>query len=208
MLGLLALLLGFSFAIAAASFSNRSNLIVREANAINTAWLRCDLMSDSERDHARDLLRKYADQRVLYYNASENLTREASMAEAEALQEQIWNVISTATKKSPEYTTALLPPFNAMIDIYAVRVAAGRRDLPTMLLLLLLTCSLVATASVGYGCGMAGKRNVALTTALCFLIAAVLWAIVDMDHPTKGIIRVDQQPMLDLQATLNRHSTR
>ena len=71
--------------------------------------------------------------------------------------------------------------------------------MPAMLLLLLLSCSLVSVASVGYGCGVAGKRNVVLTTALTFLISGALWATIDMDHPRKGLIRVGQQPMLDLQ---------
>jgi hypothetical protein len=55
-----------------------------------------------------------------------------------------------------------------------------------------------------YGCGVAGKRNVVLTTALTFLIAGTLWAIIDMDHPRKGFIRVGQQPMLDLKNSLDR----
>ncbi len=66
----------------------------------------------------------------------------------------------------------------------------------------LLACSLVSVASVGYGCGVAGKRNVVLTTALTFLIAGTLSAIIDMDHPRKGLIRVGQQPMLDLRQSL------
>ena len=76
--------------------------------------------------------------------------------------------------------------------------------MPFVLLVLLLSRSLVSVASVGYGCGVAGKRNVMLTTALCFLIAGTLWAIIDMDHPRKGLIRVGQQPMLHLQRSLER----
>ena len=41
-----------------------------------------------------------------------------------------------------------------------------------------------------------------LTTALAFLVAAVLWAIIDLDHPRRGLIRAGQQPMLDLQRSL------
>ena len=76
--------------------------------------------------------------------------------------------------------------------------------MPAMLLGLLLACSLVSVASVGYVCGVAGKRNAVMTTALTFLIAGTLWAIIDMDHPRKGLIRVGQQPMLDLQRSLQK----
>lgn len=71
-----------------------------------------------------------------------------------------------------------------------------------MLIALLLACSAVSVAAVGCGCGVAGKRNVVLTTALTFLIAGTLWAIIDMDHPRKGLIRVGQQPMLDPQQSM------
>jgi hypothetical protein len=45
---------------------------------------------------------------------------------------------------------------------------------------------------------------VVLTTALTFLISGALWATIDMDHPRKGLIRVGQQPMIDLQKNLER----
>ena len=66
----------------------------------------------------------------------------------------------------------------------------------------LLACSAVSIAAVGYGCGVAGKRNAVLTTALTFLVSATLWAIIDMDHPRKGLIRVGQQRMLGVHRSL------
>ena len=74
--------------------------------------------------------------------------------------------------------------------------------MPGMLLALLVVSSMVSLATVGYGCGVAGKRNIVLTTALAFLISATLWAIIDMDHPRKGLIRAGQDPMLDLQKSI------
>jgi hypothetical protein len=88
--------------------------------------------------------------------------------------------------------------------LHSTRLDAARRHLPFMLMALLIVCSGVSVATVGYGCGVAGKRNVVMTTALSFLIAAALWAIIDMDHPTQGLIRVGQQPMIDLQKSLGK----
>jgi hypothetical protein len=204
MLGLLALLLGFSFALAAGRFSDRVELIVKEANAIGTASLRCDLMSDAQGKEMRDLLRAYTTQRIAFYDAASPAARATAIAESEMLQERFWKVAVTEVKNSPELAKLLLPPLNDLIDLHGARVAATQRHMPGMLLLLLVVCSLVSVASVGYGCGVAGKRNVVLTTALTFLIAGTLWAIIDMDHPRKGLIRVGQQPMLDLQQSLER----
>jgi hypothetical protein len=101
---------------------------------------------------------------------------------------------------------ALLPSFNDMFDVQSARAAAARRHLPRMLLTLLLACSTVSVASVGYGCGVTGKRNIVQTTALAFLISGTLWAIMDMDHPHKGLIRVGHQPILELQKSLEKSS--
>jgi hypothetical protein len=204
MLGLLALLLGFSFALAAGRFSTRAELIVAEANAIGTAWLRCDLLPDEQRNELHGLLRRYIDQRVAFYEAKSEAEEEGVARESEALQTGMWAVVLSAARSSPVLANQLLPPFNEMFDLYGTRLAAARRHLPSMLMILLVVCSAVSTAAVGYGCGVAGKRNVVLTTALSFLIAAALWAIVDMDHPTRGMIQVDQRPMLDLQKSLGK----
>lgn len=197
-LGLLALLLGFSFALAAGRFSARNQLILDEANAIGTAWLRCDLLSTNDRREVRDLLRHYAAERVVLYDA----TQKTAIVESEALQARIWKVVADAAKIKLDLANVLLPPFNELIDLHGSRVAAAHRHMPGMLVLLLLVCSVVAVGAVGYGFGVAGKRNVILTSALAFLIAAVLWAIIDFDHPRRGLIRADQQPMLDLQKSL------
>ena len=203
-LGLLALLLGFSFALAAGRFSERQKLIVDEANAIGTAWLRCDLLPSGARAEVREWLRRYVEQRIAFYDAATDQEQHAAVAESEALQVKMWAAVSSAAQSSPAIANVLLPPFNEVIDLNGMRVAATARHMPTMLMALLLASSAVSVAAVGYGCGVAGKRNIVLTTALAFLISGTLWAIIDMDHPRKGLIRVGQQPMLDLEKSLNR----
>jgi len=203
-LGLLALLLGFSFAMAMGRFSDREKMIVQEANAIGTVWLRCDLLAGAVREEMRQALRSYTEQRIAFYDAKDDATRRSAIAESERLQNQLWPIFANTAKGSPELSSALLSSLNELIDLHGARVAAGRRHMPGVLLGLLLACSLAAVASVGYGCGVTGKRNVVLTMALTFLIAGTLWAIIDMDHPRKGLIRVGQQPMLDLRQSINR----
>lgn len=203
-LGLLALLLGFSFALAAGRFSDRVDLIVREANAISTAWLRCDLLGEAQCQEVRGLLQRYTDLHISAYETREEAVWTADMHQSEILQTEIWSIVVREAKAAPEFAHVLLPDFNAMFDLHDSRVAATHRHMPGMLLTLLITCSLASVAAVGFGCGVSGKRNVLLTTTLSFLIAGTLWAIIDMDYPRKGLIRVGQQPMLDLQRSLER----
>ncbi len=63
-LGLLALLLGFTFSLALSHFDARTAAVVDEANAIGTAWLRTDLLPEPERTEARDLMKQYVAVRV------------------------------------------------------------------------------------------------------------------------------------------------
>jgi hypothetical protein len=205
-LGLPALLLGFSFALATGRFSDGVQLIVTEANDISTAWLRCHLLPEAERDAARNKLRAYVAQRGAFYDEQTQDEQDASLAASTRLQGEIWDLVASAARKTPELANALLPSFNDMFDVQSARAAAARRHLPRMLLTLLLACSTVSVASVGYGCGVTGKRNIVQTTALAFLISGTLWAIMDMDHPHKGLIRVGHQPILELQKSLEKSS--
>ncbi len=199
MLGMLALLLGFSFAGASSRFNSRTDLIVKEANAMTTVWLRGDLLCPPSAKELRELLARYLDLRITAYDAADDEAHSAATAAAEAIQSQIWTVALAGAKSDPQLGFLLLTPVGELFDAYGARLAATHRHLPGMLLGLLLVSSAVAVAAVGYCCGVAGKRNGALTTALCFLIAGVLWAIVDMDHPRRGLIEIGQQPLLDLQ---------
>ena len=201
-LGLLALLLGFSFSGASERFSGRVQLIVEEANAIGTLWLRIDLLPDAKQAELRDNLRRYVAERIAFYEARDAAANGKAIAESEALHGRIWAAVVSAAKAKPELAQVLPPPVNEVIDLHGRRVGASQRHLPVLVLLLLLTCSVVAVGAVSYGGGVAGKRSPVLTNAMAFLVAAVLWAIIDLDHPRRGLIQTGQQPMLDLQKSL------
>jgi hypothetical protein len=61
---LLGLLLGFTFANGISHLDQRRELIVREANAIGTAYLRLDLLPASQQPEMRRLFREYLDTRL------------------------------------------------------------------------------------------------------------------------------------------------
>jgi hypothetical protein len=57
------LLLGFAFAGATSRLDTRRELIIREANAIGTAYLRLDLVPAADQPSLRALFRDYLDAR-------------------------------------------------------------------------------------------------------------------------------------------------
>jgi hypothetical protein len=60
---------------------------------------------------------------------------------------------------------------------------------------------------VGYQFGIAGRSSVMLQLWLAVAFAAVVAVIAQLDRPTSGMLRVSQQPMLDLQARLGAPPT-
>src|SRR5262245_56115834 len=64
-LGMLGLIVGFTFSMAIDRFESRRHLVIEEANTIGTTWLRAGLLADVHRDGVRDLLRNYVDLRIV-----------------------------------------------------------------------------------------------------------------------------------------------
>lgn len=201
-LGMLGLLLGFSFAGAASRLEQRQDLLLAEANAIGTAFLRADLLPTATRGSLKSLLLAYTQNRVRFFEVLDSRRFASVRAEAEALHQQIWAAALRGVEAAPQATMAVLPAINELFDLHTARVDALARSLPAMVLTLLVVSSMVAVGTVGYGCGLAGRRNPAFTTALAVLVASVLWVVIDLDHPRVGMIRINQDTMLGTQATL------
>ena len=67
-LGLLALLLGFSFSLVASRYETRTHVVMHEANALGTAYLRTDLLPEPQRSESRDIYRRYVVERIHAYD--------------------------------------------------------------------------------------------------------------------------------------------
>jgi hypothetical protein len=205
MLGLLGLLLGFSFAGAASRFIERQDLIVQEANAIGTAYLRADLIPDPQAPQVRQVLAEYVAHRL---KVSKHLAEgfppnfEADVA---AFHARLWQAAKDGVLARPEMAVAVLDPVNEVIDLHSTRMASGRKHLPKVVLALLVACSMLSMAVLGYGCGCgtSGGRWPWLNGSLVILIAAALWTTIDLDHPRAGLIRLSDAPLeqLDLRPT-------
>ena len=64
---------------------------------------------------------------------------------------------------------------------------------------LLVACSLLAIAVIGYGCGLGGDRRAPLTVPLAILIATALWITIDLDHPRAGLMQLSDAPLEALE---------
>lgn len=197
-LGLLGLLLGFSFAGAAGRYIERQDLITAEANAISTAYLRADLLAEPYADDLRTALREYVADRVRV-SATLHIHLDPQILQRVAVfHDRIWRAASDGVQGNPSLATPVLNPVNDVLDLHASRLAAGRKHLPALVLGLLGLCAVLAMGCIGYGCGLVGRRNLPMTVPLAILIGAALWTTIDLDYARIGLIRVSDQALADL----------
>lgn len=206
LLGILALLLGFTFSLSLQRFESRSQAVVSEANAIGTAYLRSQLLPVSVRGAAQQLLRDYVDLRMetsaIPLPFSDQ--RAALLAQTGAMQDQLWDYTTQAAAEDPNpVTTGLfVQAVNGMFDEYGRRNAELNRHVPEVVLLLLYATFLMAGAIIGYGSGVAGHRTSFVTYILITLIVVLVFLIIDLDRPHRGLIEVSQQSFVALRASI------
>jgi len=205
-LGLLALLLGFSFAMADTRYQTRRDLVVSEANAIGTTILRAQLLPDPPRVEVERLLERYLDARIAFHAAGTNATRvRRAAADSERLQTELWmRGAAAALLDRHATTTALfLQSLNQVIDLHAARIDALENRVPRAILLLLLFVACISSGLIGYGNGLAGTRSVGGSTVMVVVFSAVMMLIVALDRPDRGAVRVPQESMLRLRHSLS-----
>jgi Protein of unknown function (DUF4239) len=206
-LGLLALLLGFTFAMAVGRYEKRRELVLQEANAIGTTYLRASLLSETHRTDVEQLLRRYVDVRLDFYEAGSDETRQArAEKDATGIQRQLWQHAVDAGRESPSPLVAsFISALNETIDLDATRLNASRAHVPGAVWLLVLAVAASGCCASGYGAGSSGVRSNFANIALPLLIAVVITLLVDLDRPHSGLIQISQQPMLDLKPGLMPH---
>src|SRR5215831_9033234 len=106
-LTLLGLLIGFSFSMAVSRYDQRKNYEEAEANAIGTEYLRADLLPASASTSVRELLRKYTDQRVLFYTTHNRQSVEKINADTAKLQSELWSAVGKEAAAQPTAIVAL-----------------------------------------------------------------------------------------------------
>jgi hypothetical protein len=206
--GLMGLLIAFTFSGAAARFDARRQLIVDEANAIGTAWLRLDLVPATAQPAIRQGFRDYLDSRLATYrNLSDREAVEQEWARSVRLQGEIWTRAVAACREpgTQQATMLLLPALNQMIDISTTRAMATRMHPPVIIFAMLFGLSLIAALLAGFA--MVGGRSPSWLHVIGFaaVMAITVYVILDLEYPRRGLIRVDRfdQALIDLRASMN-----
>ena len=201
LLGILALLLGFSFAMGETRYDLRKQLVVEEANAVGTARLRASVIGGARGLELERLLGRYVTVRLEGYRARDAAGLHAALDESERLQRHAWKLASAIAAADPRSLPAalLLESLNQVIDLHAARVAAGRNHIPMVVLFMLLAVAAVAMGWVGAGIGVSSRHGLGMVLVLSLIVSLVIAVIVDLDQPRSGLVRIDQTTLGDLQ---------
>ena len=205
LLGLLAFMLAFTFSLAATRFDARRQVVLEEANAIGTTFLRSRLLPEPQKSEIAHSLRQYAELRSCSATADKIVRMTKRSPE---LHEELWSIALTAAEKDPRsITTGLfLESLNEMIDLHAKRVFVGLRSrIPGSIWVALFSLTLLGLSSIGYQAGLAVTRRSPEMPVLTLAFAVVLLLIVDLDRGQEGWLRVSQQPIVETFEMIDRH---
>jgi hypothetical protein len=207
LLGLLALLLGFNFAMAVSRFDARKTLIQDEVSAISSTLLRAQLLPPPQRKEVTELIRAYVAARVDFTRAGNDARLiDVAHTAAAGIERQLWAQATAMAAQNPSAipTGLLLQSLTDVINVNERRRAALDNHVPETILYLLFGVSIGALAFIAYGYGLTGRRRHATTMIFAFLIAVVFTIILDLDQPRSGFIQVGEESMLRLQERLDR----
>jgi hypothetical protein len=205
LLGLLALIIGFTFAMALTRFEARRDAVVSEANAIGTTALRARLLPEPHRAETLKLLREYAQLRVDYIPTGRSLAEIPGLIDrSNQIQEALWQQIKALAAKDTNMvpTGLFIQTLNDMIDNQGKRLAALRNYIPNIVLLALFCITAAACGFAGYASGLEPRRTRLPVLITGVLVCAVIYVILDLDRPNVGFITINQQPMIDTVASI------
>lgn len=189
LIGLLGLLLAFTFSMANSRFDDRRKLIIEEANTIGTTVLRADMYPDSMRTILRSVLKDYVDSRIAYYDAGSDI--EKAMAEyrnAQVLSGKVWQLVTDYSKvnETTTRTSQMIQTLNDMIDITTTRLSASEGTIPDSIMYFLLVLSACTSFLMGYDQG--SKIEWLIVIGFSVALSATIFSIVDLDRPRSGLI--------------------
>jgi hypothetical protein len=201
MIGLMALLLAFSFSIALGRFDERRHLVTQEANAIGTAYLRSQLLDEPHRTRLSSLLVEYTDNR-LKLATIEPARLNLQLAVNDRLLTDIWAAVAAARESALAHgiSTPLLMTFNEVIDLDTERKIARTVRMPIEVLELLFGFLILTAVVLGY---VLEERRGRFGAAMLFVLLSLYVSVIaDLNRPRSGNIRESQDAMRMLQASL------
>lgn len=207
-LGLLAFILAFTFAIVSDRYDARKALVRDEANAIRTAYSRSEFLPEPDHIRATALLRSYVDSRLAAVAASDMVSQlQAALSESDRIQRELWDmaVLNARRDMNSDVAALYLEALGEVTNIHWLRVAIGAQTrIPNTIWLVLYALVILAMMGVGYQTAIAGSRRTWAILILALSFSLVIALIAELDRPQSGLISVTQRPLEDLRVWMDQ----
>jgi hypothetical protein len=199
-LTLLALIIGFSFSMAVGRYDQRKSYEEAEANAIGTEFLRADLLPADDAMKARELLRRYVNQRILFYRGDQPRA-DGGVGDAQKTQDELWSSVVRAAAAQPNPVAALaVAGMNDVLNSQGYTQAAWSNRIPAAAWTLMVLMAIVSNTLLGYR-----ERSKGLLVLLVVPVVASIafFLIADIDSPRGGVIRVTPNNLIAISVEMN-----
>ena len=169
--------------------------------------MRLDLLPAADQPDMRQWMREYVEARVnAFAKLSESEAAQREFDQANQLQKKIWSRAVEAARRDPTQDTSrvLLPALNDMIDITTTRSVALNTHLPTLILALLVSVTLLSGLLAGYAISGRGLRSWLHMILYAAVVAITLYSVLDLEYPRHGLIRMHEadKAMIDLRDSM------
>ena len=202
-LTLLALIVGFSFSMAVSRYDQCKNLEEAEANAIGTEYVRADLLPSADAARVRDLLTKYLDQRIVFYESHDERLLGQADAETAKLQAELWSAVLPLAKSQPTPVAALtVSGMNDVLNSQGYTQAAWWNRIPVSAWTLMIFIAAASNIVLGYG---QHRTSYVLLVITPLVVSIAFFLIADVDSPRLGVIRVPPQNLMALADSIKPH---
>jgi hypothetical protein len=201
LLTLLGLLIGFTFSMAISRYDQRKNYEETEANAIGTEYVRADLLPVEDGARLRELLKKYTDERVLFYTTRDSQMLAKVNTDTAELQNELWSVVRSGAQPQASAVVALaVSGMNDVLNSQGYTQAAWWNRIPPVAWALMAVVAVYCNLLVGY---VAHRTNRRLFLILPLAVSISFFLISDIDSPRWGMIHVAPQNLLSLSQLLH-----
>jgi len=209
-LGMLAFMLAFTFGMAGSINEDRKGIVLEEANAIGTAYLRAQILPEPSSSKIKELLHEYVDVRLKGAQAGQikkfGQVKQA-IVRSEELHNELWVLSVSLAKENPDsiFAGLFVDSLNNVIDLHSKRITAALRNrIPMSIGITLYFVATLTMTLMGYQAGLSGIRTMVARFSLILTFASVMLLITELDRPAKTMINVSQQAMIDLQVSMGK----
>jgi hypothetical protein len=205
LIGFMGLVLAFGLSLALGRYESRRADVVEEANAIGTAYLRAQTLTEPIRAESLDLLESYTDTSIVIAETVPGSTeQDRAIVESTGYQNELWALAGQALNEAPEASAPRLyvDTLNESFDAQTTRVYGLTNRVPTAVLVLEVVLAAIALAVLAIHLATLG-RGVFTVLIAAALVVLLLQVTFDLDRPTRGLITVPATPLIDTRAAMS-----